>query len=324
MIELTRRNFVVSAATATAVFGLTRPLAFLSPAHAQTASPSEPPRFARFNIGELEVTQLYDGIWQKPHDPQFIRNASVEDTKKALREANLTDAHVPITFTITVIRMGDRTIMFDAGTGGQLAPTAGLLMKESMQAAGIDPKSINVIVMTHFHPDHIFGLMAKDTNEQIFPDAELVVPAKEYKYWAETSISSLPEARQGLAKRVQATFPKWKNVRQVEDDQEVVSGIRSVATNGHTPGHTSYIISSGSNQLMVLGDVSNLPALFVRNPGWHAAFDQDPEMAEKSRRETFDRVVADKITITGYHYGMPGIGTIEKDGNSYVFKPLSA
>jgi len=324
MIEFSRRSFVISAAAATAVFGLKRPVAFISQAEAQTSSTAEPPRFTRFKLGDLEVTQLYDGIWQKPHDPGFIKNATVEDTKKALQEANLPDAHVPITFTITVVRLGDRTIMFDSGTGGQLAPTAGLLMKESMQAAGIDPKSISTIVMTHFHPDHIFGLMAKDTNEQIFPDAELVVPANEYRYWAETRISTLPEARQGLAKRVQATFPKWKNVRQVEDDKEVVSGIRSVASNGHTPGHTSYLVSSGSNQLMVLGDVTNLPALFVRNPGWHAAFDQDPELAEKTRRQMFDRVVADKITVAGYHYGMPGAGTIEKDGSGYVFKPITA
>ena len=104
---------------------------------------------------------------------------------------------------------------------------------------------------------------------------------------------------------------------------EVAPGIRSVASYGHTPGHTSYLVSSGSDQLMVLGDVTNLPALFVRNPGWHAAFDQDAAMAESARRKMFDRVVADNITITGYHYGMPGAGRIAKDGSGYAYTPIA-
>lgn len=321
MTVLSRRTFVLSATAASAAFGLKGPLAFVSPAEAMGPG-SELPKFTRFKVGDVEVTQLYDGIWQKSHDPGFIKNATVEETKKALREGGLTDAHVPITFTITVVRMGDRTVMFDAGTGGQLAPTAGLMMKESMQAAGIDPKSITTIVMTHFHPDHIFGLMEKGTNAQVFPDAELVVPASEYKYWTDAG-AKLPEAQQGLAKRIQATFPNWKNIRQAEDDAEVVPGIRSVTSNGHTPGHTSYLVASGNDQLMVLGDVSNVPALFVRNPGWHAAFDQDAQMAEATRRKMYDRVVADNITVTGYHFGMPGAGKIEKDGNGYAFKPVA-
>ncbi|MCL4765645.1 MAG: MBL fold metallo-hydrolase [Hyphomicrobiaceae bacterium] len=323
MTVLSRRSFVVSAAAASAAFGLDGPLAFIRPAGAQMAG-ANPPKFARFKVGDTEVTQLYDGIWQKAHDPGFIKNASLEDTKKALRDGNLTDAHVPITFTITVVRSGGRTVMFDSGTGGQMAPSAGLMMRESMQAAGIDPKSISTIVMTHFHPDHIFGLMAIDTNAQVFPDAEIVVPASEYKYWTDPGlIASLPEARQGLAKRIQATFPSWKNVRQVEDGKEAAPGITSVASNGHTPGHTSYLVGSGSGQLMVLGDVANVPALFVRNPGWHASFDQDAAMAEMTRRKMFDRVVADKTTISGYHFGMPGAGSIAKDGSGYAYTPVS-
>lgn len=315
---LSRRHFVLSTATTAAVFGLNGPMTFLRPAAAQTAAP---PKFSRFKVGDIEVTQLYDGIWQKAHDPNFIKGVSVEETKKALTDGGLTDAHVPITFTVTVVKMGDKTIMFDAGTGGQLAPTAGVMMKEGFAEAGIDPKSISTIVMTHFHGDHISGLMEKGTNAQVFPDAEIVVPAAEYKYWAETTVSELPEGRQGLAKRVQATFPTWKNVRQIEDGSEAIANVRAVASYGHTPGHTSYLVTSGSHQFMVLGDVANIPALFVRNPAWQAAFDQEPDLAETNRRKMFDRAVADKLVVAGYHFGMPGAGSITKDGNGYIFTP---
>jgi glyoxylase-like metal-dependent hydrolase (beta-lactamase superfamily II) len=127
-----------------------------------------------------------------------------------------------------------------------------------------------------------------------------------------------------LAKRIQATFPNWKNVKQAEVRKEVIPGVRAIETYGHTPGHTSYQLGSGRRQLIVLGDVTNIPALFVKNPGWHAAFDSDPNMAEQNRRKIFDRIVADKATVTGYHFGLPGAGTIKKDGKGYAFVPVKA
>jgi len=224
---------------------------------------------------------------------------------------------VPITFTVTAVRIGGKVVLFDSGTGAQLAPTAGNITKNGiMKAAGIDPATVETIVVTHFHPDHISGMMAKDTNEPIFPKAEINVPAAEYKFWTD------PATTAGAAKRIQAVFPTWKNIKQFEGDKEVVPGVRAVNTNGHTPGHTSYSMGSGSNELIVLGDVTNIPALFVRNPGWHAVFDSNGALAEENRRKIFDRVVADKVTVTGYHFGMPGAGNIAKDGNGYVFTPV--
>jgi len=160
--------------------------------------------------------------------------------------------------------------------------------------------------------------MAKDTNAPIFPNATIYVPAAEYKFWTDAGTTA------GAAKRIQAVFPTWKNIKQFEGDKEVVAGVKPINTNGHTPGHTSYVIGSGNRQLIVLGDVTNIPALFVRNPGWQAAFDSDGPKAEAARRKIFDRAIADKATITGYHYGMPGAGTIKKDGKGYAFVPVKA
>ncbi|HRD75091.1 MAG TPA: MBL fold metallo-hydrolase [Hyphomicrobiaceae bacterium] len=321
MAEISRRDVVIGASGAFALFGLAKPVAFIGTANAQLATTGH----FKHKVGDIEVVQLHDGIWEKAHDAGFIKNASIDDTKAALKGGGLTDAHVPINFTVTAIKTSAGVVLIDSGTGGQTGgPKAGKLMA-NMAAAGIDPKSVKKIVVSHFHPDHIFGLMAKDTNAQIFPEAEIVVPAAEYKFWTDPALpAKLPEARRPLAERIQKTMPTWKNVKPAEGEAEVAPGIRMVATPGHTPGHTSYHVSSGGQQLIVLGDVSNLPALFVKNPGWHAVFDQDAATAEASRRKIFDRAIADKVTVAGYHFGMPNVGTLAKDGNGYAFTALKA
>jgi glyoxylase-like metal-dependent hydrolase (beta-lactamase superfamily II) len=315
MQSISRRGFVISTAAASAAFGLDGPLEFFTPAFAQKADQD----VFKFKVGDIEVIQMYDGVWEKAHDEKFIKNATIDETKAALKAAGQTDAHVPITFTVTAIRSKGKLVLFDAGTGAQLAPTAGNITKNDLwKKAGIDPAQVTTIVMTHFHGDHISGLMAKDTNAPIFPKAEIHVPATEYKYWTD------PATTAGAAKRIQAVFPTWKNIKQFSGEKEVVPGVSAVNTNGHTPGHTSYLVSSGRNQMMVLGDVSNIPSLFVKHPEWRAIFDVDGELAEKNRRKTYDRVVADGLTVTGYHFGMPGAGKIKKDGKGYAFIPVKA
>ena len=315
MLNLSRRDFVVSTAMAAAL-GLNARLA-VSPAFAQkTADPAN--GFITYKVGAAEVTALYDGIWEKPHDPAFIANASVEEVKAAMVKAGLPADFVSIPFTVLVIKTGGKTIMCDSGTGGQVQPTAGKLAA-NMKAAGIDPAKIETILISHCHPDHIFGLMEKDTNKPVYPNAELIISDVEYKFWTDPAvIDRLPEARKGLARRIQAVFPTWKNIRQVEGEPEVAPGIRFVSSPGHTPGHRAFHLSSGSSQLMISNDTAYVPALVVANPGWHGQYDQNAAMAEESRRKLLDRVIADKIMICGYHFPFPGAGTIGKDGAGYA------
>ncbi len=321
MSDISRRSVVISAATAAAVFGLNKPISFMSNAFAQDAAP--PKGFHKFKAGDIEVTTIYDGVNVKPHDAGFIKNASIDDTKQALRASGQADDAVRIPFTVTVVKIGGKTVMFDSGTGAQLAPTAGL-MAANMAAAGIDPAQIDTIIMTHFHPDHIFGLMAKETNAQTYPNAQIIVPAAEMAFWGDAGVfAKLPEGAHGLAKRIQATLAVWKNVTIAEADREVAPGITAISAFGHTPGHTAYVMGSGKDQLMVLSDTANIPALFVKNPGWHVQFDSDPVLAEATRRRLFDRAVADNALITGYHFGMPGAGRMVKDGNGYTFVPVA-
>lgn len=314
MLNLSRRDFVASTALA-AAFGLTAPLAV--PAFAQK-TPDPTKGFATYKVGAAEVTAIYDGIWEKAHDPAFVANASVEDVKNAMTSAGLPADFVSIPFTILVIKNGGKTIMCDAGTGGQIVPTAGKLAA-NMKAAGIDPAKIDTILVSHFHPDHIFGLMEKGTNAPVYPQAEIIVSDAEFKFWNDPAVfDRIAEARGPLARRIQTVLPTWKNIRQVSGEVEVAPGIRFVAAPGHTPGHRAFHLSSGNAQLMISNDTAYTPALVMAHPEWHGQYDQDGDLAETTRRTLLDRVIAEKMPICGYHFPFPGAGTIHKDGASYA------
>ena len=326
MQHLNRRGFVLSAAAAGTAFGLDKQLEILPSAFAQSAaaSPMNPKglQFFKFKVGDIELTNVFDGELKRPHDAAFVKNASIDDTKASLRAAGLPDEALVNSYTVTVAKVGGKTVIFDAGNGEGGAPQTGKLF-ENMKAAGLDKKDINAVIITHCHPDHIFGLMTKD-NAQVYPDIEIHVPAVEWAFWTDPAvIDKLPEARKGLARRIQATMAGWKNIKQFEADKDVMPGIRAVPSYGHTPGHTSMLLSSGNQQVMVLADVTNVPAYNLRNPGWHLAFDQDAPTAEATRRKMFDRVVADKLLCAAYHWGMPGAGTVQKDGNGYALVPVA-
>lgn len=318
MFEISRRDLIIGAAGAYAAFGLDRPIAFIGAAQAQTTPAT--PGFKSYKVGDIEVISLYDGVWEKPHDENFIKGANVEQTKAALKAGGLPDAFVPIPFTIMAVKSPSGVVLIDSATGGQTGgPKAGLAM-QSMAAAGIDPKAVKTIVVSHFHGDHIFGLMAKDTNAQVFPDAEIIVPAAELKWWTQP-IDSIPQPRRGNAQRVQATLQTWKNVKPVDGEADLAPGIRAIPAFGHTQGHTAHLISSGGKQLLVSADATNIYSLFAKHPDWQAAFDHVPDMAVETRKKLFDRAIADKAMVAGYHWGLPNVGTIAKDGNGYAFTP---
>jgi glyoxylase-like metal-dependent hydrolase (beta-lactamase superfamily II) len=237
----------------------------------------------------------------------------------------MTTEYMPIPLTVAVLKLGDRFIMVDAGSGvGQWQPTA-VDLPGNMKAAGIDPAKISTILISHFHPDHIFGLMEKGTNAAVYPNAELVVNATEYKWWTEPGrVEKLPEGRKALGTRIQTVFPTWKNFKLVEGEQEVVPGIRLVNAPGHTPGHSAFLLSSGTQQLMISNDTAYVPALLAAHPEWQGAYDQDGPLAVESRRKLIDRVIADKIAICGAHFPFPGAGSFAKDGTGYAFTPVNA
>jgi glyoxylase-like metal-dependent hydrolase (beta-lactamase superfamily II) len=163
-------------------------------------------------------------------------------------------------------------------------------------------------------------------NSLAFPNAEIVVPAIEHKYWMDDD-----EMSRATNERVQTNF---KNVRRVFNaevmkrvstydwSKEVLPGITAQGTPGHTPGHTSYVLSSGSDAVYLQSDVTHVPFLFARHPDWHAFYDQDGDMAEATRRKVYDMLVADKMRVQGFHYPFPSLAHVEKAGTGYREIPV--
>jgi len=301
---------------------LSKPVAFIGAAHAQQPVT---PSFRKHKIGDLEVISLIDGIVQAPPREGFIRNAGVEQIKAALRAAGLPDDRVPIPFTAMAVKMNDQLILIDSGTGGApvYGPSCGWLV-QSMAAAGLDTKAVKAIVISHLHGDHIYGLMDEKTNTQLFPDAEIIVPAAELRWWIRPELDTidLGPTRKGLPQRIRTTLATWRNVRPVDGEVEVLPGVRTIIAPGHSPAQVAHLLGSGEKQLLATADVSFLPALFIKNPDWQAALDQDGPTAVETRKKIFDRAIADNLMVTGVHWLQPNIGTITKEGNSYAFIPV--
>ncbi len=269
-------------------------------------------------VGDFTVTTLFDGTARFGLDG-FVTNVPVEQVRAALAESFLPPDHYRSIYTIPVVDTGRTQVMFDVGTGGQLARTAGQLAT-NIQAAGLDPARIGIVVITHFHGDHITGLTTRD-NQPVFPNAEVVVSAAEWRFWSDRSNEGKVRESQRVhfANTARRFGPYAGRIRQIEDGQEVTPGIRAVSTPGHTPGHTSFLVADGAAQLMVLGDVTHRPELFARHPGMHVNLDFDPALAEATRRRVLDRMGADRMRVTGYHHPFPALGYFERAGEGYRF-----
>ncbi|MDR6635809.1 glyoxylase-like metal-dependent hydrolase (beta-lactamase superfamily II) [Phyllobacterium sp. 1468] len=320
MFDITRRAVLGSTAAA-AAFGISRKLELILPASA--AAQIEPSiGYYKYSVGSIEITAVYDGIWRKPHDPAFISNASVQQTKDALAKSGLTTEFMPIPLTVVVLKIGDRLIMMDAGSGvGQWQANATHL-PANMKAAGIDYTKIDTVIISHFHPDHVWGLMEKETNAPVFGNAELIVNEVEYRWWTDPGrVEKLAEGRKPAGRRIASVFPTWKNWSLAKDGTEVAPGIQLIAAPGHTPGHSVFLVTSGKEQLLVSADTMYVPALLAPHPEWQGSYDQDGPTAVSTRRKLIDRVIADQIKICGSHFPFPGSGTFVKDGNAYGFTP---
>jgi glyoxylase-like metal-dependent hydrolase (beta-lactamase superfamily II) len=236
---------------------------------------------------------------------------------------------VTVPFNPQLINTGSKLVLIDAGNGvATLEPNKGKTGRtlQNLAAAGVDPKSVDVVLLSHLHPDHTNGIRALD-GSMAFPNAEIMVPAVDWAFWTSednaAKADSNPMMKNYFA-NVKKTFAGIESkVTKYDWGKEVVPGITSIEAPGHTPGHSAFAIASGNSKILVQSDVTNIPEFFLRNPDWHVAFDVDPELAQKTRHKFYDMASAEKALVVGFHFAFPSIGYVEKDGAKYRLIPVA-
>lgn len=318
MTEATRRTLLASTLAATALAGSG------APARAAEAVPggAQAPGFYRYRVGDVRVTAVTDGANTLPLPERFVLNADRAAVSAALTADFRDGANLTVPFTPLVIETGGRRVVIDTGNGEAAFQKSGGAVGQfhaNLKAAGFDRGAIDAVVISHFHGDHVNGLL-NPAGKPAFPNAEIHVPEAEWAYWMDDGAMS-----RAPAGRMQDQF---RNVRRVFDgldrkvtpyawEREVLPGLTALGTPGHTPGHTSFLLASGSDSLFVQSDVTNVPVLFARHPGWHVMYDQDPSMAEATRRRVYDRIAAERTLLQGFHYPFPAAAHLERTADGY-------
>lgn len=288
-------------------------------AAAPAMGPSQPGHY-RFTLGGFECTTINDGsvAVDGPH-PIFGQNVDPGEVA-ALAEANFLPADkMRISFTPVIVNTGSEVVLFDSGNGTARRPDAGQLA-EALAPAGYSPEQVDVVVVTHFHPDHIGGLM--EDGQPLFPNARYVIGETEYDFWSPED--KLTGGTERVARLVQSNVvPLAEKATFVKDGHEVVPGITAIEAFGHTPGHMAFHVESDGRRLVLIADASNHYVASIQRPDWHVSFDMDKENAVEARKRLLDMIAAEKVPFTGYHMPFPAVGFIEKTGTSYRYVPAT-
>ncbi len=324
MTNVSRRTLLAGVAAAAV-----SPIVVQIPAHA-AAPPAgkQAAGFYRYKVGSFEVTVVTDGVNRMKLPDDMVANATRDQINGALAAAYMEKDVFVGPYNPIAVNPGSKLALFDTGTSeasrSRTKGASGQLMT-NLAAAGIDANAIDTVIISHYHGDHVNGLLKAD-GSLAFPNAEILVPALEHKYWMDDGeMSRATKGRvEGLFKNNRRVFSGevMKRLRTYEWDKEVIGGVLAVSTPGHTIGHTSHIVSSGNGKVYVQADVTHAPYLFVRNPGWHPYYDQDPVTAEATRRKVYDMLVAEKMMVQGFHYPFPSHAYVEKSGSGYREVPV--
>jgi glyoxylase-like metal-dependent hydrolase (beta-lactamase superfamily II) len=266
-------------------------------------------------IGEIAVTALGDGPFPAALD-------SFVDFEPAETE-RLTGKRIDETIILPVnsylLKLGAKWALVDTGCGQTMGPALGQL-PNNLRALGIAPEAIDYVLLTHIHPDHALGLVDA-AGRAVYPNAELIVHEREAAFWLDNDHAGASERiRRNVGKARTVTAPYLARMRRVRDG-EALPGVSASLLPGHTPGHTGWLIHSGSDGVLIWGDVVHLAAVQVPRPEAAMVFDVDPQAARETRRRTFDRVAADRLRVAGAHLDFPGFGYIVRQGGGYRFEP---
>ncbi|MDR5873473.1 MBL fold metallo-hydrolase [Vreelandella gomseomensis] len=294
----------------------------LSAVAAPDQRPEQVSGWFRMMVDNHEVTALYDGY--TAIDTQLLKGMGQDDIREHLNALFIdTDDGVQTAVNAFLINTGDNLVLVDAGSAACFGPTLGNV-EENLRASGYQPEDVDTILMTHLHPDHVCGL-TRD-GKAVYPNAELRVSQQDADFWL--SESRAEEAEEGqkaffeMAQDAVAPYQEDDRVTPFEPGDEMLMGIEAQDTHGHTPGHTSFMLSGDDDAMLVWGDVVHSYGVQFDDPTVAIEFDSDPAQAIDAREAVFKAAVNDKHWVAGAHMPFPGIGHIIEDGDGYQWLPI--
>jgi len=302
--------------------------AALLPRLAEAAVPisgQQAPGFYRIKLDAYEITILADGSRTFPYPDSFVSNVGRDQALAAAGEAFMPPGKITVPFNPTLINTGSKLVLIDTGNGPDPSGTVGRMFA-NMAAAGVSPGDVDLVVLSHLHPDHINGLRTKE-GTVAFPNATIIAPETEWAFWM--SDDNMARASDKLTQNYFANTRKIlggleERIGRYDWGREVAPGITAIAAPGHTPGHTAFAVASGSSRMLVQSDITNIPEFFLRNPDWHVAYDFEPELAAQTRHKFYDMAASEKMLVTGFHFSFPSAGHVEKDGGTrYRLIPIA-
>lgn len=303
---------------------LAAPQLMIRAAHAQGEVPSPEignPGYYRFNLGSFEVTALLDG--GRPGDGPHPIFGHDQDpgTVAALLEENFLPADSFVNgFTPVLVNTGSELVLFDTGLGAGQRENGLGQTRQRMEASGYSPDDVTLVVLTHFHGDHIGGLM--EDGAPAYPNARYAAGQAEYDFW--TSEEARSGERQGNAQAVETSVvPLAEQMTFLAEGDEVTGGITAVEAFGHTPGHLIFRLETDGGQLVLTADTANHYVASLQRPDWHVQYDMDKEEAAATRMRVFDMIASERVPFIGYHMPFPAVGFVEKLDQGFRFVPAS-
>jgi glyoxylase-like metal-dependent hydrolase (beta-lactamase superfamily II) len=283
---------------------------------------TQAPYWYRFKHGAFEMTVVSDGPLPLGEPSASFIGTTKEAVQKALTDNFLPADHVLLEQNALLVNTGDQLVLFDNGMGTSKAfgPTTGKLLA-SLKAAGVDPKDVTALCLTHAHIDHCWGTMADDGSRN-FPNAQIYIAQNELEFWTdEGKLSGAGWLKDFVAGARKHLLPNRDRIVFVKDGKEALPGITALSSPGHTVGHTCYMITSEGKSICNIGDLTHHQVLLVETPRLEFAYDTDSKQSARTRVRFLDMLATDRIPLVAYHFPWPGIGHVAKHGDGFRYFP---